>query len=400
MTVSPLDPAWRAARCFVSCRPLGMTATLTAMPPGMSGATVYRLDASESSAWALKRLPVEARTSRYLEIHQALAHARAGGCRIVPQMSTVDPLGEGHRVGPSLLDLGADGRWEMSQWMPGRPAWNVEQAERHDEEDLLTCVDIGAEAIARFHQAFQPPVAADPELISATLGNKVGIPEAVAQRSRRISLLTQSLKKLLPPDVSQAAPAAAVWTEAIELLRSEWSSREASMRAVLTRWAERPTPVHMVLRDVHRDHVLFETQAGVPTVGGLIDFDALRIDSPAVDLSRWCGSFLWPLKNALVGGTKLGSAGPLSSTDPAGGFTDLMSAIWSRGMAGYRRICPFSPRQEQLSRDLVAVSTSIALANWVTWVVLERRSFSAGPGVLVRRMEELIWLWRAFADDS
>jgi len=96
----------------------------------------------------------------------------------------------------------------------------------------------------------------------------------------------------------------------------------------------------------------------------------------------------------------LGSAGPLSSTDPAGGFTDLMSAIWSRGMAGYRRICPFSPRQEQLSRDLVAVSTSIALANWVTWVVLERRSFSAGPGVLVRRMEELIWLWRAFADDS
>jgi Ser/Thr protein kinase RdoA (MazF antagonist) len=48
----------------------------------------------------------------------------------------------------------------------------------------------------------------------------------------------------------------------------------------------RPMRLAVCLRDVHREHILFDDDA----VSGLIDFGAVGIDAPACDLARWLGS--------------------------------------------------------------------------------------------------------------
>ena len=86
---------------------------------------------------------------------------------------------------------------------------------------------------------------------------------------------------------------------------------------LLTRWTARTWPLQPCLCDVWHDHVLFDGDR----VTGLVDYGAVKIDHPAVDVARLLGS--------LVG-------------DDAEG--------WAAGLTAYREVRPFSAEEEELAR--------------------------------------------------
>ena len=86
---------------------------------------------------------------------------------------------------------------------------------------------------------------------------------------------------------------------------------------LLRRWVDRTWPLQPCLCDVWHDHVLFDGDR----VTGLIDYGAMKIDHPAVDLARLLGS--------------------LAEDDLAG---------WTIGLAAYREVRPLSGGEEELAR--------------------------------------------------
>ena len=62
----------------------------------------------------------------------------------------------------------------------------------------------------------------------------------------------------------------------------------ARVAAALRPWAARPVPLQLCLRDVWHDHVLFTGNR----VTGIIDYGAVGIDHPAVDLARLLGDLV------------------------------------------------------------------------------------------------------------
>ena len=119
-----------------------------------------------------------------------------------------------------------------------------------------------------------------------------------------------------------------------------------------------------VLRDVHRDHVLFDGK----TVVGLIAFDAIRGDTPMTDLARWVGGFE-----------------PFNEDD-----------LWGAAMAGYQQNSPFPQKQpgqtnlEQMGRDIAFATRWISLANWAIWLTIDHRSFPGGPISVAQRISKWV----------
>jgi homoserine kinase type II len=93
---------------------------------------------------------------------------------------------------------------------------------------------------------------------------------------------------------------------------------------------------------VWHDHVLFVDNE----VTGLIDFGAVAIDTPAVDVARLLGSL---------------------AVDDAG--------EWQRGLEAYATIRPFSADELRAVAALDASSTVLAGCNWIRWVFVENRQF-------------------------
>ena len=87
----------------------------------------------------------------------------------------------------------------------------------------------------------------------------------------------------------------------------------------LKRWADRTWPLQPCLCDVWHDHVLFDGDR----VTGLVDYGAVKIDHPAVDVARLLGSLV---------------------EDDADG--------WAIGLTAYREVRPFTADEAQLARAL------------------------------------------------
>jgi Ser/Thr protein kinase RdoA (MazF antagonist) len=117
-----------------------------------------------------------------------------------------------------------------------------------------------------------------------------------------------------------------------------------------------------VLRDIHCQNTLFFGD----TLSAFIDFDALRIDTPATDLARLLGSVQLELAPSQ--------------------WQSQRVALWNEVLAAYREICPLSDADEMLTRRLVEISPLLTLANWAIWVVDEPERFSGAMQDAMERM--------------
>lgn len=305
------------------------------MSPGMSGATVLKCQADDGRVFALKAYPEATPSRRLAEIHRVWQSAINRGCRWLP---TIDAVFSAQRC-----------TWEATTWIAGSPAMP-------DADESL--IRQGARAIGDFHRCV------------ADLGVSSVSPPAVAARLERLKQLDSVLPAAIA--VSQPPPSPTVFdaiARANELLALKWPSASERLRNRLLEYANLKFHCQYVLRDVHREHVLFE---GAETAG-IIDLDAVRIDTPITDLARWVGDFLVDRPTQA-------------------------DRIWRAALAGLGEKNVLKTSLGVLPNDVVlkfaqtlhASTTWISLANWVVWVQLERRQFHAAAGVIAERILRLI----------
>jgi homoserine kinase type II len=290
---------------------------------GFSGARLWRVETSAGRlclrAWP-PGLPTEAQL-RF--IHRVLRHVRDEGLRFIPA-----PLVS--RSGSTFVRQ--DGRlWELTPWMPGR----ADYRERPSRARLRAAMH----ALARFHLAAGYAHGPAHTRVSRTL-------------ARRVHELRTFLSGQQATELRRRVPDGR-WPEldarAVRLLQhvdAQRSRLDAMLRTPLPTVPQQP-----VIRDVWHDHVLFEGD----DVSAIIDFGAMAIDTPAVDIARLLGSLI-----------------------------DGDASAWSEGLATYSELRPLSLAERALLVTLDRTGIFAGGLVWLRWHYLEQRIFENRSGVLAR----------------
>ncbi|MDE0863276.1 MAG: phosphotransferase [Rubripirellula sp.] len=314
---------------------------------GFSGGIVVHCRSASGDEYALKRWPSSIPIDRIETIHRVIIHAFENGCDIIARPLDINPgVRDIASVSTGTVHSSASGNWELSQWRPGIAA-TVNAG--------LDTVYRGAQAIAHFHAC------------TASLESRLQPAPIIRERLQilesRHQLMPVPLRLIsqweLDPDLTAAL------RDAANLIQWKWDEAQDQIHRSLTQYGNCSVPNQYVLRDVHAQHVLFSADQ----VTGLIDFDAVRIDTPASDLARWAGSFL-------------------AGNQPT-------SEVWEAAVAGYRSRGALTSNSDsdfevRLAMDLCFAGTWISLANWLVWLLIEQRSFRAPASVLAERIRNLI----------
>ncbi|MFO0825764.1 MAG: phosphotransferase [Gemmataceae bacterium] len=214
---------------------------------GFSGAEVWRGDdANGSPIFALKAWPEEMTASRLGSIHQWMTQAAH-----LPFVPAVLRTNRGTTVVSH-----AERNWDLQQWRPGENLANPSTA-----DVVAACV-----AVAQLHLAWS--------------GQGEGVCPGVLNRLRILAdFRTQFGNGIGSPPVSEAL---------LSLLRQAWAVVAASAawaEQLLRPWRTRLVPLRSCVRDLRNEHVLFSQGA----VSGIVDYGAMAVDHPGVDLARFLG---------------------------------------------------------------------------------------------------------------
>lgn len=313
---------------------------------GLSGAIVYRAAGDRAQRWAVRGWPPSVSGERVSEVHRVMRLARQAGCRWTPAVELAVVSGA-----TRSWTIAAGRVWDCCEWMPGRPPG------AHD--DPAAVLRQTAAAVAQFHAAVSslapPPATAPPPIPVA----------AVKSRLQRLAELGPLLDPLLASRtfLSPLQGTASATQRALDCLRQVWASQRLRALRLLEPWTGIAFKQQYVFRDIHLGNVLFHEGR----LSGIVDYDAVRIDSPATDLARLIGSVRLVL--------------------PPEAWDHSEETLWGEMLSVYREVGEFSTQEEQLSRVLAEVSPLISLANWLVWVVVERRSFPGPAAGVDERIE-------------
>jgi homoserine kinase type II len=114
-------------------------------------------------------------------------------------------------------------------------------------------------------------------------------------------------------------------------------------------------PLQMCLRDVRADHVLFEGD----DVRGIIDFGAIAVDHPAVDLARLLSD-----------------------------YESWEDCRVSAAMTGYQRVAGVATFSEDGVRRLAGSGVVCSMVGWLVRLLVKQESF-ADNELLVQRLSQL-----------
>lgn len=211
---------------------------------GFSGAAIWQGRSDSGPQFCLKQWPADYPQARLEEIHRLMLRARQAGLLFVPD---VVPSRDGTTV------FTADNRvWDLTTWLPG----TADFATRPSDARLISAVS----ALAALHRAWAPAI---PRLAPCP-----GI-------RRRIEIL-HSFRESLPVHSS--------FSPIVPRLRQ----RIPRALVELADWQDQPLPPQPCLCDPWHDHLLFTGD----TLTALVDFGAVKVDHPAVDLARMLGDLV------------------------------------------------------------------------------------------------------------
>ena len=305
--------------------PISATEVSPIQSSGFSGAQLWKINASESQTLCLKHYRSGSLTVEQLDgIHRVLIHAFNEGCDFVAKPMRLTDGFTTVVAGPQSSPTA--GLWDLSTWVPGSAVTSFNDAQ----------IKIAFASIARFHKAAaQVNLAFGPspnlKQRQAQLAKLVR-PESPALDEASDLLKTESI------DPSLRGPL----TTIVDLLLRVPQSQIASLRTRLNEFATMELPLHPVVRDLRAEHLLFTDDQ----LTGLVDFDAMQMDSVAYDLSR------------LTSSMRLNE-------------TQLHLAL-----ATYHAERPIQAAEAKLTQLLTGISRLLAPLSWVNWLVLEQRSFS------------------------
>jgi Ser/Thr protein kinase RdoA (MazF antagonist) len=293
---------------------------------GFSGARLWRLDGPAGSL-CLRAWPAGFPPERLLFIHLCMTCARDAGLPFVPR--TLLSL---HRT----LWIEYRGRlWELQEWLPG-------EADYHRRPSSAK-LRAACAALARLHVCWPPSARFD-----------AGPCPAVRRRLEAVSEWRELVRSGWQP-LAQAAPNDPA-RPAAERAWCALAGRIDAIPDLLNRWNTRIWPLQPCLCDVWHDHVLFDGDR----VTGIVDYGAMKIDHPAVDVARLLGS--------------------LVEDDSVG---------WATGLAAYREIRPFTAEDEELARALDVAGTKLGASVWLRWLYHDGKEF-ADRVAAARRLEVLV----------
>lgn len=327
--------------------PLNRPVRWTPIRGGFSGDSVWRIDVFGSPG-------TQSSPESYAFKSSTPGHARGdwidrvvvGASANCPIVAAPLPSRDGR-----LAITTAGTRWQCFPWRNGRPL---------PPDAPATAIHRGVAAIAQFHLAAANS-GADPWPGSPTAGS----PRSVRERIERLEKIPAEMQQLAAQGGFRRDGMDPVLAAAID--RASGHLRAAVLRGRVADLVDRlkstdpATPKTIVLRDIHRDHILFGDDR---QVAGLIDWDAVDFDSPAADLARWLAGF------RIIGGAN---------------FCDDVV----RAAAEYQRFGAFSERQIDLTINLMPAGILGALANWVQWITRGQRSFAAPPRTIADRIDDL-----------
>lgn len=328
--------------------PMAGSAAIQCVRGGLSGSAVFVCEVA-GRKFAMKRWPAGTLPWRIDEVHEVMAQS-SRSLSIVPELV---------RSSLASTRVGYEGfQYELVSWMDGEAvADSADELQRAislipdsavdtagPSRRILAAVEAGGEAIARFHDS-----------VRRISGPMTPAPSVL----RRLGRIEQ-LRIELPQALKRAETLSPVLRGAAKWLQRESASRLDAAHHVLGQWVGRMVPTQMVLRDVHRQHILFREAA----VTGLVDFDAVGVDTVATDLARWVADF---------------------AEKPAD-FRILVDTA----VAGYQRFAPISACESELASAICEASAIILLANWVVWTSLSQQNFSGCNDLVDRRVAELL----------
>jgi homoserine kinase type II len=321
---------------------------------GFSGSTIWKVSAADGfllhefpGPLCLKRWPADhPPPARLPWIHRVLKQARDRGIDFVPEMIRT-------QQGATICEA-AGSTWELMTWLPG----SVETERPATERRMAAAL----RALAKFHQAVRgrESLAVEDSSIQEIAHRQRfptrGPAPAFADRFNRWQELRAGKIEAIRTAVERHR------IELIDDLAQRWianhSALSCEMANNLSIAAQLPLPLQPAIRDLWRDHVLFDGSE----VTGFIDFGAMRIDTPLTDLARLIGSL-------------------------AGDEEKLRSAAF----AAYAALQPLTPREVELIDLLDHSGTLIAGWNWLDWLYVEQRQFPSLAAVR-ERLSELLRL--------
>lgn len=292
---------------------------------GLSGAGVWQVF-SGNNKYCLKCWPAKRFPQQDLELwHKLLEHVYQVGFQKLPRPSVT-------RSGATAVHA-EELLWDLTNWLPGAPYTRQECDE----------VKLGAMlgSLAEFHLAaatFQ----------SSRVDRSPGL-----QKRREIvqkhALRLDELQSVLAAERSHP------WQSLLRDLLTETTRVAPTIVRRLYDAAELRLPMQWCLRDVKFDHMLFENNQ----VSGLVDYGAAAVDSVGGGIARLVGSTI---------GDRIEDWEPL--------------------LANYEAYRLLTPAEREAIPLFHAGGVAAAAANWLRWILLEKRDYQGQPNV----QSQLEWL--------
>ncbi len=288
---------------------------------GWSGSRLWRVTAQSGDILCLRRWSTEHPSPERLAwMHDVLQ-------RVAPNLPIV-PTPLRSSAGQTFVEC-AGHLWELTDWRPGTANFHA--------IPTLPRLRAAMQALATFHQ------------LAASLQSQTGIPPTVLDRfsqlnslsSGGLSVIERAIRSPLHSELDQRA--AQLQTLTTQLLQT------SSLLPRLTAIGQ--LPLSPAIRDIHHDHLLFIGDE----LTGLIDFGAMRLDTPLTDIARLVGS--------------------LAADD---------RQMRQSAINYYHEIRPLS-ESDRAHIDLLDESGLLLSAvNWLTWLYVERRDMGPLAPILHR----------------
>lgn len=297
---------------------------------GFSGTVVYRIT-HLGQRFCLKQFRKGLDITRQSAINSLIRNTASSGIKFVPA-PYLDSQG-------NTLFEWADSVWQLEPWMPGIA--NFLQA---PSVDRLRSIGV---AVARWHLAAHQIAGYS----TASFFSNVRLETAptVLDRLRALMLILNS--RLNSIEAAIMHDTNADWREAGMLITTHVRSAGPQLLNDLSAAQHWQVPLQPAIRDLWHDHLLFEDEL----LSGLIDFNAMRVDTVAADLSRLLGSL----------------AGSLAKYDEV-----LLEAYESE-----RKL---SPNELRLIPVLDRANTMLSGMTWLQRRYIERMEMTDNPRVLTR----------------
>jgi len=286
----------------------------------------------------LRRWPAGVAEGRVVEVHKGLqAIAEAAGPEFQRTLAMPRPSRQGQSVVRNQEFL-----FELSPWLAG-------VADFH-RSPTVGRLGSAMAWLAEFHRAA--------ERVGQQAGVRPGRSPGMLRRVERYqALVSGGLVKIESSLLAALENDRFAATTGVRLIEA---FREAAPKffPIMAQAAEPTLTLHLCLRDIWHDHMLFTGNE----ITGVVDYDALQVESPMADIARLLGS--------LVGDDR---------------------RLWRVGLDAYSQQRQFQHHELQVIRGLDVANCLMSGLQWLEWLYVDGRQFADLPTVH-RRVEQ--WLER------